>query len=180
MYIIGFCDSVLDMLHQYVPHFDGITGSRINDVRLIGSITLFVILCLGIIGMSWVTRAQLFFLIILIASQFDVVIGSFIEKDESEKAKGMIGYNAAVFNQNIWPKYHDKEYPENQEKSPTFFSVFAVFFPAVTGIVAGANLSGDLKNPGEAIPKGTLLAIATTFVTYVIHGLKHKGRGYSE
>ena len=38
------------------------------------------------------------------------------------------------------------------------------------GIVAGANLSGDLKDPAEAIPKGTLLAIAMTYVTYMFFG----------
>ncbi|CAG0907697.1 unnamed protein product, partial [Cyprideis torosa] len=47
-----------------------------------------------------------------------------------------------------------------------FFSVFATYFPSVTGIVAGANISGDLKDPTNAIPKGTLLAIFSTYVSY--------------
>ncbi|QBG48008.1 Na-K-Cl cotransporter [Verrucomicrobia bacterium S94] len=49
-----------------------------------------------------------------------------------------------------------------------FWVVFAVFFPAVTGIEAGLGLSGDLKNPAKSLPLGTLLAIGTGYLVYMI------------
>ena len=44
MYIIGFCESLRDMLTEYVVGFEGVIGDRTPDVRLIGSVTLVVLL----------------------------------------------------------------------------------------------------------------------------------------
>ncbi|MBU0547250.1 MAG: amino acid permease, partial [Candidatus Omnitrophica bacterium] len=49
-----------------------------------------------------------------------------------------------------------------------FWKVFAIFFPAVTGILAGVTMSGELKQPERNIPFGTLLAIVVTFCIYVL------------
>ncbi len=49
-----------------------------------------------------------------------------------------------------------------------FFKIFAICFPAFTGITAGVGLSGDLRNPGKAIPIGTLLGTAVGFVVYIL------------
>jgi solute carrier family 12 sodium/potassium/chloride transporter 2 len=59
MYIIGFCEALIDMLKQYVQDYTNITGSMINDVRMIGCITLVLILGLAIVGMDWVTKVSL-------------------------------------------------------------------------------------------------------------------------
>ncbi len=53
------------------------------------------------------------------------------------------------------------------EPGENFFTMFALFFPAVTGIMAGANMSGDLRDPRRAIPGGTLASIAFTAVVYL-------------
>lgn len=56
---------------------------------------------------------------------------------------------------------------KSPEEGVGFWYVYAIFFPAVTGIMAGANMSGDLKDPRRAIPLGTMSAIVITMVVYL-------------
>ncbi|MCA9690629.1 MAG: hypothetical protein KC636_13550, partial [Myxococcales bacterium] len=50
---------------------------------------------------------------------------------------------------------------------PGFGPMFALFFPAVTGIMAGVGMSGDLKDPRRSLPLGTMLAIGAGFLVYM-------------
>lgn len=57
---------------------------------------------------------------------------------------------------------------EKVKDPDNFFIVFAIIFPAFTGMTAGVGLSGDLKNPRRSIPLGTLTATLTGMIVYVM------------
>jgi len=50
----------------------------------------------------------------------------------------------------------------------SFFVMFAICFPAFTGMTAGVGLSGDLQNPGKSIPLGTMLGTITGLIVYLL------------
>ncbi|MCD6335492.1 MAG: Na-K-Cl cotransporter [Candidatus Latescibacteria bacterium] len=49
----------------------------------------------------------------------------------------------------------------------SFWQLYAIFFPAVTGMMAGVNMSGDLKDPKKNIPMGIMTSIFATLVIYL-------------
>lgn len=73
------------------------------------------------------------------------------------------GLNWTTFQTNLYPNY-TLDYTTNT--TTDFSNIFGVFFTGVTGVLAGANISGDLKDPAKSIPLGTLSGIACTFITY--------------
>lgn len=76
------------------------------------------------------------------------------------------GLSSITLRNNLYPSY-SRDYTSEGE-AIHFSSVFGVLFSGVTGIMAGANMSGELKDPAKNIPRGTLSAVAFTLICYVI------------
>jgi len=69
------------------------------------------------------------------------------------------------------PVGHIDLYSKVTDSQP-FFYIFAIIFPAFTGLAAGLGLSGDLKDPKKSIPRGTIWATVVGFVVYVLIAYK--------
>uniref|UniRef100_A0A8C8B453 Solute carrier family 12 member 1 n=1 Tax=Otus sunia TaxID=257818 RepID=A0A8C8B453_9STRI len=154
MYVVGFAETVVQLLKES----DTLMVDESNDIRIIGTITVVCLLGISVAGMEWEAKAQVILLIVLLVAIANFFIGTVIPTNNEKKARGFFNYQASIFAENFGPDFRSGE---------GFFSVFAIFFPAATGILAGANISGDLKDPQVAIPKGTMLAILITTVAYI-------------
>ncbi|GCC19977.1 solute carrier family 12 member 2 isoform X1 [Chiloscyllium punctatum] len=152
MYVVGFAETVRDLLVEH----NALMIDEVNDIRIIGTITVVILFGISVAGMEWEAKAQVVLLGILLIAIGNFAVGTFIPAHD-KRAKGFFNYQSEIFYENFGPDFREGE---------SFFSVFAIFFPAATGILAGANISGDLADPQLAIPKGTLLAILITTIVY--------------
>ena len=179
--VIGFSDSIIDIFKK--GGGEPFTGAWANDQRVISVITMTVLAALALGGgAKYYAKAQMFLLVALVVAMIAIAIGTFFDNIPNGPTNvdyGFVGYDGNGINTNgtkidILEKDQTSIWlPQFSTDSDTlithsFFSVFAVFFPAVTGIMAGANMSGDLKNPSSDIPRGTTNAIILTYLTYVL------------
>nr|XP_012635882.1 solute carrier family 12 member 8 isoform X1 [Microcebus murinus]XP_012635883.1 solute carrier family 12 member 8 isoform X1 [Microcebus murinus]XP_012635884.1 solute carrier family 12 member 8 isoform X1 [Microcebus murinus] len=146
MYITGFAESISDLL-----------GLRnIWAVRGISVVVLLALLGINLAGVKWIIRLQLLLLFLLAVSTLDFVVGSFTHLDPEH---GFIGYSPELLQNNTLPDYSPGE---------SFFTVFGVFFPAATGVMAGFNIGGDLREPAASIPLGSLAAVGISWFLYIV------------
>ncbi|KAJ0175066.1 hypothetical protein K1T71_009207 [Dendrolimus kikuchii] len=159
MNTIGFCDSLNELLKS---HGVKIIDNSVNDTRIVGVIALFTMCVICAIGMDWETKTQNFLIVVIVVAITNYIIGASIgPQNDNEKAEGFIGINMDNAQKNWYPDFRFSE-----GEYHNFFSVFAMYFPAMTGVQAGANICGDLREPNKAIPKGTLLALAISMTSY--------------
>jgi solute carrier family 12 (sodium/potassium/chloride transporter), member 2 len=111
------------------------------DPRVTGMATLVVLAGLVYLSADLALKTQFLVLAVIVASLVSVFAGGDLELSAGPAA----ALPAAL----------------------PFWAVFAVFFPAVTGIEAGIAMSGDLKDPARSLPRGTIAAVLTGFVVYL-------------
>lgn len=132
-------------------------------------LVICTVICLA--GSGLFARCSNGLLFILLAAVVSIPLSALIRAPFSDAKTGIefTGLSLQTLRGNLLPHFtkgasgsQDKRHHEN------WSNLFGILFPACSGIFAGASMSGDLKHPSKAIPKGTLYGLGLTFICYTL------------
>lgn len=133
--------------------------------------TIFLSICVvvALIGSNAVSKAGKYLCIVLLFSTLMIPISTLaVSPFETEYGLRYSGPSLDTLRGNLFPKLTKGAAGSEVKGQETFNDLFGIFFPATAGILAGASMSGELKNPSKSIPKGTIQGLVVTFLSYLI------------
>lgn len=146
-YVIAFAEA----FEAIKPWFTSVFGFELNDNRVFSVPALLLLIWLMVSkGANLGVKALYVVVSILALSLILFFMGS-------------TPYSEAFDNSLLF---------KNVTTDKGFFYVFAIIFPAFTGMTAGVGLSGDLRNPKKSIPLGTLSATIAGMIIYIFIAYK--------
>ena len=119
-----------------------------HPFTLVNLVVFALVFAIVYVSAQFASRIQFIILVIVLFSLVSIFLGSF-------PIAGRPGLSEAPV---FWGTF----------AQGNFWETFAIFFPAVTGIMVGISLSGSLQEPRKNIPIGTMSAIGVTMIIYLI------------
>lgn len=163
-YCIGFIEPVQPLLEQY-GLLSMLPANPLLQKQILSTAIFIIFFIIAMIGAGFITKLQFGILIILVFAVGSIFYSPF---------SNLIFNNERVFN-----SFQSLKFNGSGMTMAMFFTAFAIFFPAVTGIDAGVGMSGDLKNPRKSLVLGTFLSIGLTFIIYFavtfVYGMVRSG-----
>lgn len=192
-YMLGLAETVLETLPfspiKMVPFLPDEWGgldpsghAKYGDTVLVSSAALLVVFIISMVGASFFAKASLAIFGVIVSALFGAVLSFLFYSADSEHITGyepslnFTGMSMHTLRDNLHSGFScvapcgrdavDEGLAEGGFAGT--LAVFGVVMPSMTGILAGANMSGDLEDPGRAIPQGTFAAIGCMFLSYSV------------
>nr|XP_060623311.1 solute carrier family 12 member 9-like [Anolis sagrei ordinatus] len=179
LYILGLVEAIVDDFG--VP--EGGVGAAIQVLPrgyfydiLYGTVLLLLCLLVCLVGAGIYAKATFIIFLIVMVVLATVCLSFFVVKPHTVQLPpsssnnvtdhahaNFTGFKLSTLQGNLPPDYI-VDYTTG--KLMSFSTVFAVMFNGCTGIMAGSNMSGDLKRPSYSIPRGTIMAVVFTYIVY--------------
>ncbi|KAL8129830.1 hypothetical protein V2J09_018985 [Rumex salicifolius] len=178
LYVLGAVETFLDALPTasiFTEYKGTDAGSvyhpNIHDLQVYGIIVTIILCVIVFGGVKLINRVAPAFFLPVVLSVFCIFIGIF-SSHKTESNEGITGLSFRTFLDNWGSKYQttdDAGIPDPHGATYwNFNALVGLFFPAVTGIMAGSNRSASLEDTQRSIPVGTLAAQLSTLVLYII------------